>query len=181
MNKVNKLFLIYSAWLAVAACLFALTGCLQSAPHVANSEGGTLVRHVDGTLELRQGANAKSITRLDERREDGTRLKAELGTSRDPVVTVPAAPDYTKYIILGIGAIALIGGGVLVGYGWPMIGRRVMLVGGVLVGVGVTVGQFAWLYAIAIVAVGGWLVWDVYKAYRKGEGESGSASSGDTE
>lgn len=172
MIKINKIQITYVVWLFIATCAFTLTACLQNGPHVANSEGGTLVRHVDGTLELRQGANAKSITRLDERREDGTRLKAELGTSRDPVVTVPAAPDYTKYIILGIGAVALIGGGVLMGYGWPMIGRRVMLVGGVLIGVGVTVGQFAWLYAIAIVAAGGWLVWDVYKAYRKGETET---------
>lgn len=169
--RIGKLPIVFAWWLGVIMASLLGSGCLQSTPHIASSQGGTLVRHIDGTLELHQGSNAKTVTRLDETREDGTRLKAELGTSRDPVVTVPPAPDWTPMVVVIAGLITLIGGGVLAYKGWPRIGTRAALIGVGLIIIGLTVGSYAWAYALCLVVGGGYVLLEMYSSYKKGEKE----------
>lgn len=168
MKKLNHLHLIYGFWIALAVAAFALTGCVTSQPHVANSEGGTYTVRADGSEELRQGVNAKSATRLDIKRADGTRTRVELGTSRDPVVTVQPAPDYTRYVIIGIGAVAMIVGGVLCYKTWVRIGLVSIAGGLVLVIIGGTLGQYGWLWAAIAAGITIAAAAALYSGYRTG-------------
>lgn len=167
------------AFLIAAAIAVAASGCdsvRQSAP-VKGGSYALASPMADWREVLDQGHNANSPSTLlrtlksydvqgNVVSEASTRI--ELGTSRDPVITLAPAPPYGQYAVAVIGALAMIGGTVLAFKSWPKIGATLGLGGFTVMVIALTAGQYGWLWALIAAGVFGCGVFALYSGYRSG-------------
>lgn len=170
--------------------LAMLTGC-QSVSESSPVRGAEFLARDSQTLPeassfLRQGDNAETPTTYKRVRSgtdefgkpfvDETTIR--MGTVRDPVITLPPAPDWGKYAVAIIGAIAFIGGLVLLKNGWPKIGGAAATGGVIAMIIALTVEQWGWAYALAVLGVATLAVWILYSGYKSGLTEAASPGTG---
>lgn len=179
MTKINKIHFIYAVWLALAAFLFLLTGC-ETINESSPVKGGsyTVSEPFTGLAQtLVQSDNAKSPSTLSRTVRvydaSGYLIAREttdvtLGTSRDPIITERKGHpnEAGQYTLSIIGALAILAG-VVVGFKMDKRSGIAIGLGGLLVAVlGLTVGQYGWIYAIvAALGIAGYL----YHLHRQNE------------
>lgn len=179
--------------LGVIACavlsLSLLSGC-QSLHQSAPVAGAKLELRDEPLQALpsayfTQGSNADSPSSYQRIRE-GTdangnafleRTTVKMGTVRDPVITVPAPPDWGKWAVAVIGALCGIGGGVLLYNGWPKVGASLAAGGAAATVLALTVSDWGWLYALAILATAGFAAWTLTSGYNSGLKQKNTSAS----
>lgn len=135
----------------------------------------------DFSETLAQGDNAQTASRL-KREVRGydtsgklvalTRTSVELGTSRDPLITLKPVPAYGQYAVAVIGALALIGGAVLAFKSWPKIGGTICVGGFVVLVIGLTAGSYGWAWALLATALCASAAFALYSGYKSGQAEA---------
>lgn len=179
--------------LFVVLLSFALSGC-ESINQSAPVAGASMQLRADPaqplpTAVFTQGKNADSPSTYRHRREgvdaQGNkfveRTDVKMGTVRDPIITVAEGAPWGEWVVAGIGAISLIAGGVLLYNGWPKVGVSLAAGGGIAMVVALTVNDFGWMYAIAILAVGGFTAWTLWSGYKSGLKEGATTPPADGE
>lgn len=167
------------ATLLCTVAVLAGSGC-ESVSQSAPVKGGSYViaaPTADFREVLAQGDNAHSPSRLMRtlNRFDNSgnlisqmQTRIDLGTSRDPIITLRPIPPYGQYAVAAIGAIALIGGAVLAFKAWPKIGATLSLGGFTTMIIALTAGQYGWLWALLAAGVCVAAVAALYSGYRSG-------------
>ncbi len=121
-------------------------------------------------LQFTQGENANSPSTI----ETGPHgeLRVLFGTVEKPILTLPAAPDYTPYWCLVAGIVFLGAGIALFCQGWPQIGVRLFLAGLGMVILALTVKSYGWAYVLGLGLVAAWIAWEKFHSYQAGAGEA---------
>ena len=114
-------------------------------------------------VQLQQSANAQTPTEYTVS-PDGT-VSAKLGITRTSPINITAAPDNTKYWLLGVSVLAIAGGIYLMSSGWPTIGLRVLIAGIAGAVFSLTVDKYGWVYVLVALGLGGWIAYERYGAY----------------
>lgn len=170
-------------WTACIGLLGLMTLCCGCTTAVAESKpvfGGTLKKEKSVTTTSPGGVIQSTIesTTFEPPNNPETESRVEVdsdgkfsgsfGSAFKPVITIPPAPDYTKYYALA-GGFILFGAGIwLSATSWPQLGTRLAIGGAVIIVISLTVGQYAWLYALGVAGLVGYVVWEKYAAYKKG-------------
>jgi hypothetical protein len=120
---------------------------------------------------IQQSDNPKTPTNYS---ETLTRTLTQ-GVSEPPAITIPPAPDNTKYWALVAGVGMIIGAGFLFHYGWPQIGIWIGAAGVAIVIISLTVDKYGWVYCAGLLGFAVIVAIEKYRAYNKGV-EHGSIS-----
>lgn len=180
-NHKNKRTLFLATVCAVAITLLA-GGC-ESVNQSAPVQGGNYQVNsplADFHETLSQGHNANSPSTLlrtlrsfdaDGKLLTQVQTKVQLGTSRDPVITVKPTPAYGQYAVAIIGALSMIAGAVMAFKSWPKIGGTIAIGGFVVMVIALTAGAYGWLWALLAAAVCAVAAATLYSGYRSGLSE----------
>lgn len=113
-----------------------------------------------------QGQNPTSDSKMTITPEGKVEVKT--GSAAPNAVTIPPAPDYTKYFALVMSVVMIGAGAYMLSCGWERIGTRFVVYGSAGFIISLTVSDYGWLYALIVLAAGLYICYEKYKAYKIG-------------
>lgn len=134
-----------------------------------NPDGKTTSVETTVSVDFQQNDNPKSKAEF-KLHENGA-VELESGTSNILEGVFTPGTDYTKYVCL-VASLAFIALGIFASSkGWPGLGLRFIFAGSAGSVISLTVDSYGWLYAVAVLVIGGVICWEKHHAYTKAEND----------